>query len=60
MKQKAYSPSTQDVTINWKKNHAYVPATEQPEIAAKQKYYRERQWQNEATESAQALLDRKD
>jgi hypothetical protein len=48
--QKAYSPATQDITINWRKKHNYVPASEQPDIAAKQKYYRERQWLNESTE----------
>lgn len=42
--QRAYSPATADITINWRKKYGWVPASELPEIAAKHRYFRERQW----------------
>ena len=45
--QKPYNPATQDIQINWRKKYGYVPASQQPEIAAKQAYFRNREWQNE-------------
>ena len=51
--QKPYTPAGTDITLRWKKKYKYVPASEQPEIAAKHKYYRELKWQNELTESLQ-------
>lgn len=50
----AYAPATQCVTVNWRKKYNYVPASEVPEIAAKQKYFRERQWLLEPTEQVQS------
>ena len=47
MDEKIYTPATQCITINWRKKYNYVPASEQPEIAAKQAYYRNREWQQE-------------
>jgi hypothetical protein len=45
--QSEYTMASTDITILWRKLFGYVPASEQPEIAAKQAYYRNREWMKE-------------
>jgi hypothetical protein len=37
---KTWSPVGQCITVNWYAKHKYVPASQQPDIAAKQEYFR--------------------
>ncbi len=37
---KTWSPVGQCITVNWFANHKYVPASQQPHIAAKHEYFK--------------------
>jgi hypothetical protein len=52
--QTIWVPVGQDITINWRLKYGYIPASEQPDIKAKQEYYRERKW---ATQESQQTLE---
>lgn len=54
-KQTIWTPTGQDITINWRLKYGYVPASEQPDIKAKHEYYRERRWLNSTTQNEESL-----